>query len=241
MKYDFETNRPRELDDLRDLASCLKIQLPSVAPISGVAARIYLTFEPLIAVAQLLGDERFLRELETRLRLDSALLDSDQSHEPDGLIVRALIWCLMKREHGLRSTGNIKLMDIAGTVWSHNRQEVSSQQVGRVLREIGDFKVAESHGLTNVKPNPKAVLKACDEVGYEDEEVVALRKELTGGAGGAGGRFMCAEKPSASTEKTSTHSSPSTLPTSSPLSTHSTRKAVRKRERIRHHPKHPKR
>jgi len=184
----------RSIEEVADDLACgpeivrdLNMSLPNVAPLHGIGARIFDTYRPILAVAQLLGDVDFLTQMKEHLALATIQLKEDQSFEPDGIVLRALIERLTAAKGRFDFSRNIKIGSIADAVWNNERVQLKPQQVAALLRDLG-FKTKNSHGVTVVVPKPGILVKACSECGYEDELVASLRKELLSGREGRAGR-----------------------------------------------------
>jgi hypothetical protein len=119
------------------------------------------------------GDEDFLSDIMNRLLSETAALKADQSEEPDGLVLRAIIECISKGEQEIRFR-NVRFSEIVDSIRRNHQVEMRPQQVGTIARELG-FETKESHGVTVVVTAPASLLKACAEVGYEDEAIAELR------------------------------------------------------------------
>jgi hypothetical protein len=163
----------------RKLVTDLTFKLPTLKCPIGIAPRVFDTYAPLVATAQLCGDDEFLQEIMPRLQRDTEQLKGDQSTEFDGQVVRALIQRLCNGQGGsLNLSQNVALKDIAGAIYDAERTPVRPHQVGAALRDLG-FKTKESHGLTKIVCiTPATLIVACDEVGYEGEEIIKLRNEI---------------------------------------------------------------
>jgi hypothetical protein len=173
-------------DDLeygKELARDLSFSLPDVPPIIGVAARVFDTYKPLLAVAQICEDTRFRTRMEEHLKLETLQLKEAQSLEPDGIVLRAFIERLTKRQGSLDFSRNITVSAVRQAVWDNERVELKSQQVAALLRDLG-FETKNSHGVTVVVPKRVNLVRACEECGYEDDSISALRKEVLSGRDG---------------------------------------------------------
>ncbi len=152
------------------------LNLPAVEQLPGVAARVFDSYRPLLAVATLCGDHDFSAQVHSALLLETAELSDAQSAEPDGLVARAIVELVFVG--GQANFRNIRFSDLAEAIRRSNPlQQLQPRQVGRMARELG-FETKTSHGVTVVVPTPAALIKACDECGCEDEAVEDLRKQL---------------------------------------------------------------
>lgn len=140
------------------------------------AGRILASFGPILALAEMCGDEVFLAEMDARLATKTEQLKEDQSIEPDGLVVRALVERLSTSGGGF-VFHNVKMKDLKGSIFAHFGADLLPRQIAALARELG-FETKESHGFTVVVPTTQSLVAACKRVGYEDEEIAKLRKHL---------------------------------------------------------------
>ena len=143
---------------------------------TGVAARVFNTYKILLVVAKLIGDEEFPTQIQDRLLLETAELKEAQSVEPDGLVLRALIEAI-STPAGFHFR-NVKIGILTQSIFNNHRVSLQPHQVGEIARQLG-FETKNSHGVRVVVPTPVALLKACDECGYEDEAITELKKQIT--------------------------------------------------------------
>ena len=144
---------------------------------TGVAARVFNTHKILLVVAKLIGDEEFPLQIQDRLLLETAELKEAQSVEPDGLVLRALIEAI-STPAGFHFR-NVKIGALTQAIFNNHRVWLQPYQVGAIARQLG-FETKNSHGVRVVVPTPVALLKACDECGYDDEAIMELKKQITG-------------------------------------------------------------
>src|SRR5205814_2318394 len=147
--------------------------------LSGVAARIFNTYKPLLAVAALCVDDDFKNQIHTSLLLETAELNEAQAAEPDGLVLRAIVEVIFSTRGA--EFRNIRLSDLAELIWRNHKLQFQPRQVGRMARELG-FETKTSHGVTVVVPTPATLIRASDECGYTDEAMEELRKQFGVGA-----------------------------------------------------------
>ncbi len=150
---------------------------PAVQP-SGVAARVFDTYAPLLSVAQLCGDDDFAKEVFRKLQQETLELKEAQAEEPDGLVLRAIVEAIFER--GTAEFRYVKLRDIADSIRGNHNVLLQPRQIGPFARELG-FGTKPSHGVTVVVPTPATLLKACDECEYTDEGIEQLRREMLEG------------------------------------------------------------
>jgi len=154
-------------------------ELPDIENIKGVAGRILSTNKPILSVATMCGDLEFLEAIQERLKRDSELLSEAQSIDPAGLVVRAVMDCLTDSEGKLVFRA-IKTKDLRDSIRTNCDVELTTRQVGVLAQQFG-FEKKESHGYPVVVPSPEVLLKVCAEVGYEDEAIKALGRNLRRG------------------------------------------------------------
>jgi hypothetical protein len=157
----------------RELIKNLVFVPIAIDQLQGVAPRIFNTYRPLFVIAKLCGDEGFAQLILASLLVDTAQLKEDQSVEPDGLVLRAII---SLAGSPLRFA-NIKFSDIAKWMWENYREVLQPKQIGGLAREELGLTTKESHGVTVVVPTPVSLLKACHKCGYEDNETIAELKQ----------------------------------------------------------------
>jgi hypothetical protein len=161
----------------RQLVNDLTFQPPEVAPLPGIAGRVFDTHKLLLATAQMCGDKLFLDSVSERLRLETVQLKEAQSVEPAGMVLQALIECLSMG--GKLMFRNIRIRDLRTSLWNNQHLEMQPHPVAVMARQMG-FETKHSHGVTVVVPTPAALIAACEDLGYEDEAIAALRDKLLG-------------------------------------------------------------
>jgi hypothetical protein len=162
----------------RKLVNDLTFRPPNVAPLPGIAGRIFDTQKLLLATAQMCDDKLFQDLLTKRLKLETVQLKEAQSIEPAGMVLQALIDCMSLG--GILAFRYVKIRDIRGSLWNNQHLEMSPHQVAVMIRQMG-FETKHSHGVTVVVPTPGALILACEDLSYEDEAIVALREKILGG------------------------------------------------------------
>ena len=143
----------------------------------GIAGRVFDTHKLLLATAQMCGDKLFLDSVSERLRLETVQLKEAQSVEPAGMVLQALIECLSMG--GKLMFRNIRIRDLRTSLWNNQHLEMQPHPVAVMARQMG-FETKHSHGVTVVVPTPAALIAACEDLGYEDEAIAALRDKLLG-------------------------------------------------------------
>jgi len=161
----------------RDIVRRLNLELPAVDPIPGVAPRIFDTYEPLLAVAQLCGDEKFPKAISRQLFRETAELQAAQNVEPDTLVLRSVIHRVALPDGGFRFR-NVKLSEITSVVWDETKIDMLPQQAGAIARELG-FEVKISHGKTVVAGTAPDLLRACAECNYSEDAITDLKKNAS--------------------------------------------------------------
>lgn len=164
----------------RQLMSGFEFQPLEVEQLDGVAGRIFDTYKPLLSIAKARGDHCFAEQLRVKLVQQETLeLKEAQSSEPDGLVLQAIVEELFPL--GCDAPfHNIRLRDLADSVWKNHRVSLSPRQIGTIARELG-FEKTISHGVTVVVPTPATLLRACDECEYSDEAIEKLRQAVIQG------------------------------------------------------------
>jgi hypothetical protein len=161
----------------RELVTDLTFHPPKVAPLPGIAGRVFDTQKMLLATAQVCDDTLFVDLIAERLHLETVQLKEAQSVEPAGMVLQALIECLSAG--GKLTFRYIKIRDLRTSLWNNQHIEMSPHQVAVMVRQMG-FETKHSHGVTVVVPTPTALIFACEDLGYEDEAIAALREKLLG-------------------------------------------------------------
>jgi hypothetical protein len=161
----------------RELVKDLTFFPPEFAPFPEVAGRIFDTHKLLLATAQLCEDKVFLDLVTERLRQETAQLKEAQAGEPAGMVLQALIECLSVG--GKIAFHNVRIRDLRASLWNNQHVEMSPHQVAVMARQMG-FETKHSHGVTVVVATPRALIAACEDLGYEDEAITALREKLLG-------------------------------------------------------------
>jgi hypothetical protein len=148
---------------------------PAVEQPKNVAARIFNTFSSLLGVAKLCGDYEFVEQLLPRLLQETIELKEAQSSEPDGLVLRAIVQSVFLLDRA--EFRNIRLSEIAKSIWDNHRFSLQPRQIGGIVRQLG-FETKPSHGLTVIVPTPATLLRACEECDYTDDSIEDLRKTM---------------------------------------------------------------
>jgi hypothetical protein len=159
----------------KKIVSGLTFEPIAVDQPSGVAARVFDTYRPLLSVARLCEDRAFEEELQSRLFQATLELKEAQASEVDGLVLQAvieLVWI-----NGYSDFSNIKFSALSKCIWESHRLNLTPRQIGPIARELG-LTTKTSHGATVVEPTPATLLKACDELDYTDEGIEELRQEM---------------------------------------------------------------
>jgi len=170
----FDTRDPWNVEG-KLLVENLVVELPEVEQPDGIAARIFNTYSPLLAVARLCGDEDFEKQALGRMQQDTLELREAQSSEPDGLVLGAIVEAVFGA--GTPDFRNIKLSTLSESIWRNHRFPFRPRQIGPIARELG-FETKPSHGVTVIVPTPAALLGACDECGYTEDTIDKLRQDL---------------------------------------------------------------
>jgi hypothetical protein len=172
-----------------ELIDGLAFQLPKYGDVPGVAARTKNTYNALLALADELGDAQIIKDITADLLQATAELKEAQGSEPDGLILRAILFHVFT-EPNVSNPDASTTVDLAqpdwsyiriGTlkeyIWKEHRMAFDQRQIAQMARELG-FTTNVSHGVTVVAPTPATLVRACDACEYEDEAVKVLRESL---------------------------------------------------------------
>jgi hypothetical protein len=171
---DFPEKDPMVLD-LKKTLEKFTFSPPQLKRSFEGAGRILASFRPILALAEWCGDEEFLKKVEQWLEKKTGQLKDDQSAEPEGLVVRALV-------ERLSTSGGlvfhyVKMKDLKASIFANAGEDLAPHQIGALARELG-FQTKNSHGFGVVVPTPQLLVAACDRVGYDDEEIAKLRDHL---------------------------------------------------------------
>jgi hypothetical protein len=171
----------------KEIGSGLDFELPSFRNLPGIAARIQTTYSPLLSLANLVNDHQFIDEVASDLLAAMAELREAQGAEPDGLVLRAILYHVFHEPNAFdlenptvaaeASWANIKIGMLKEYIWREHRLPLDQRQIATMARDLG-FKTNLSHGVTVVSPTPTTLLKACESCEYEDEAIKALREQL---------------------------------------------------------------
>jgi hypothetical protein len=154
----------------------LNFQLPEVIIPKGILGRIFRTYKPPVTIAEFCGDADFCNAIMERLERDSAQLEEDQSTEPAGLAIAALIEGISTPSGDLLFR-SVRINHLAAKIEEDHGRALTPHQVAKLLRELG-LATKKSNGFTVVTPDRDTLLKACDEAGYEgDEAIIRLRAQ----------------------------------------------------------------
>jgi hypothetical protein len=167
-----------QLERGRQLVREFTFQLPAVEQPPNIAARVFDTYRPLVAASVACGDGGFLASIMRFLETETLSLKEAQSIEPEGLVLRALIAC-MSVGGRLNFTTYVPFRDLADFIWQNYHFPLRHQQIGTIARDLG-FQTKESHGVTKVVPKAATLLRACAELGYDDDEAIAEIKQQFG-------------------------------------------------------------
>jgi hypothetical protein len=142
----------------------------------GVPGRIANTWRPVLAIADLLGDQKFIADIVAfHVAAATAELREAQASEPDGLVLRAIIQHVFDGPISESICfANIKLSSLVRTLRDEDQEELTSRQVGQIVRELG-FEVKVSNGQSVVTLSRARLLRVCENEGYSDTEIDKLR------------------------------------------------------------------
>jgi hypothetical protein len=163
-------------EEARQLLRGFEFEPPEMAQPEGVAGRIFNTYRSLLSTAMLCGDEDFIRQLHAKLLQETLELRDAQSSEPDGLVLASIVEAVF--ESGDPNFRNVKLSELAKSIWDNHRFPFNPRQIGPIARDLG-FETKPSHGVTVVAPTPATLLAACAECEYSDEAIEELRRSVS--------------------------------------------------------------
>lgn len=178
-----------EDDDLVVAYRCImeevqSIQLPSKVAIPEdyhIAARIFDTWRPLLIVAQLAGDKKWLPFAFEQMNTQSESLKDGQSYENSGLVLQALLSALAvptktdPKEYKLDFSKRISVnSDIVALIKKDYNRFIQPGHAARILREFG-FSVRRTGGSNHMYADFATLVKACRTSGLEDD---LLTKEV---------------------------------------------------------------
>jgi hypothetical protein len=120
-----------------------------------------------------------------QLARETLALTDAQSVEPECLVLRALIDCMSPEDENLDNSPLnfnrfVPLRELTASIWENQRISLRPEQVGAIARDLG-LETRISHGVTKVAPTPATLLGACEGLGYEDEAIADLKRQLTEG------------------------------------------------------------
>jgi hypothetical protein len=159
----------------KQIVSGLTFQPIAVEQPSGIAARVFDTYRPLLSAAKLCEDKAFEEQLQSRLVQATLELKEAQSSEADGLVLQAVIEHIWRFDYA--DFSNIKFSDLSKRIWENHRLSLTPRQIGPIARELG-LTTNISHGVAVVQPSPATLLKACNECDYTDEGIEELRQSM---------------------------------------------------------------
>ncbi len=152
----------------------------------GLPGRITNTWRPVLAVANLLGDQIFIDNIVALHAASAAAeLKEAQASEPDGLVLRAIIRHIFGQDTVSDSDAPVPVLTSSyPTCINHCGKRIGEdlkpRQVGKIARDLG-FTVGPSHGQSVVFLNPADLLKACESASYSDAEIDKLRLDAARG------------------------------------------------------------
>ncbi len=155
---------------LRDTQS---IPLPDLQQPQGIAPRVTDAYAPVLRIAQLIKDDRYLAELQNHLNIADAGFRDGQTFEPRALALRGLIACLTITVSGVEilNLKPVKTNNITNQLKQNYQRGLSPRQICQYMRELG-FEVKLSGGVNTVTNiTIPQLAKACLEVGLNDELV----------------------------------------------------------------------
>jgi len=163
----------------RELIDTITFTPPTVEQPDNVAGRVFNSYRRLLATALICGDDLFATQVLPILQGQTAELKEAQSSEPDGLVLRAIVEEIFEgaMKNNIPTFKNIKLSALNDAIWRNHRVALQPRQIGGIARELG-FETKPSHGVTVIVPTARALLRACDDCEYTDEDIEKLRAAM---------------------------------------------------------------
>lgn len=185
---EFNAEDPWNVEGREIIASGLDFELPPFRNLPGVPARIQATYGPLLSLAEIVNDSRFIDQVGAELQAATAELREAQASEPDGLVLRAILFHIYNEPNPFDPDNpmaartepcwaNIKIGTLKEYIWKEHRMAFDQRQIAGMARELG-FTTKVSHGVTVISPTPATLLMACQACDYEDEDIQALRAQV---------------------------------------------------------------
>jgi hypothetical protein len=169
-----ETNKK-----MSESAQSLILSLAEYKVPTGLPGRIRNTWRPVLAVADLLGDQNCIDNIVNRhAAYQAAEFKEAHASEPDGLVLGAILCHIFEKGNvpDVPHFSNIKVSALSKTLWEEQRESMNTRQVAQIARELG-FATNKSHGQAVVSPTLATLLAACESEGYSDPEIDKLRFE----------------------------------------------------------------
>lgn len=185
---EFNGEDPWNAEGREIVASELDLELPQFRNLPGIPARIQATYGPLLSLAELIDDNRFIDQVGAELAAAAAELREAQASEPDGLVLRAILFHIYSEPNPFNPEdptaprsepcwANIKIGVLKKYLWDEHRLGFEQRQIAGMARELG-FTTKVSHGVTVITPTAATLLTACQSCEYEDEDIQALRAQV---------------------------------------------------------------
>jgi hypothetical protein len=177
VRVQFHADYSRQYTEFTESGKPIQIELPELpemkAP-AGIAARVFNSHRPLLAVARLCGDDGFVSKMQDRLARATDDLREAQATEPDALVLRAIIASVHTNGYGY-----VRVSQVVKTIFDNDKVQLHPRQVGSLARGLG-LTTKLSHGVTVIDVQPAALLRACRECGYQDDEALAEVEQQCG-------------------------------------------------------------
>lgn len=185
---EFNGEDPWNAEGREIVASGLDLELPQFRNLPGIPARIQGTYGPLLSLGDLVDDQLFVDQVGAELAAAAADLREAQGSEPDGLVLRAILFHIFNEPNPFDPDNpmaprvepcwaNIKISVLRKYLWDEHRLGMEQRQIAGMARELG-FTTKVSHGVTVISPTPATLLTACQSCEYEDEDIQALRAQV---------------------------------------------------------------
>jgi len=154
------------------------VTLPANYKTPKLAPRVVDTYDPILRLANYIGDKEYLEEVNKHMQLADAAFKDGQTYQPKSLVLRGLIASLTVGDPAggemLDITKSVKVSDITETIRRNYQQGLTTRQANQYLDEM-KFTVRPSGGYPKVMAiTIPQLTKACMEQGIRDDLVVKL-------------------------------------------------------------------
>ena len=150
------------------------IDLPEMEYPKDIIGRVADTYEPVMRLAQAVGDQSFIEEVVKQMRVANIAFRDGQAYSPKALVLKALIGCLAVDDSSgahlhIRSVAVEK--ELCKFMQNNYNQGMSSRNACQNLKEMG-FTLRPSGGINKVMDiTVPQLANACLQLGVVDELV----------------------------------------------------------------------